>query len=233
MKNGQLLLNDSGAENAMCYAGDITRTMPVNGKFSSRQREIYDIVLDMETLGIESIKPGVKNRDIHLSVNRLLIENFVSLGLLKGNIDDMVEQGVAGMFMPHGLGHMMGLDVHDMEDLGEKYVGYEPGQERATYLGLKSLRLAKTLQPGFVLTVEPGIYFIPQLIQKYRVESKFLDFVNYDKLESYLDFGGIRIEDNILVTDTSYQVLGEYIPKKVEEIEELMELQSNERGSVC
>jgi Xaa-Pro aminopeptidase len=134
----------------------------------------------------------------------------------------MLEEGVAGLFMPHGLGHMIGLDVHDMEDLGENLVGYEEGQQRATYLGLKSLRLARSLETGFVLTVEPGIYFIPQLLEKYKTEDKFTEYVNYEKLKNYYNFGGIRIEDNVVVTDNGYAILGDYIPKEIDEIEETM-----------
>lgn len=222
MLSGRLVLNDSGAENDMYYAGDITRTFPVNGKFTQKQKEIYEIVLEMEKSCIEFIGPGVKYYDAHLHANAILIERFKALGLLKGETSDMLEAGVAGLFMPHGLGHMIGLDVHDMEDLGEQYVGYDDGQERATMLGLKSLRLARTLKPGFTLTVEPGIYFIPQLIEKYKAEGKFMDFVNYDKLKDYYDFGGIRIEDNVLITEDGRRVLGEPIPKEIWEVEKIM-----------
>jgi Xaa-Pro aminopeptidase len=222
MTSGRLVINDSGAENDMCYAGDITRTIPVSGRFTDKQKDIYNIVYEMETTCIDTVKAGIKYRDVHLLSNRILLERFKELGLVKGNVEDMVNEGVAGMFMPHGLGHQMGLDVHDMEDLGENLVGYEEGQQRASYMGLKSLRLAKTLKSGFVLTVEPGIYFIPQLIQKYNAEGKFKDFVNYDKLNDYLDFGGIRIEDNILITDDGRKVLGDYIPKTIEEVEGVM-----------
>lgn len=219
MQDGQLVLNDSGAENDMCYAGDITRTYPVSGKFTQQQKEIYSIVLEMEKESINKVKAGVTYKSIHLNANKILLERFKELGVVKGDVNDMLEQGVAGLFMPHGLGHMIGLDVHDMEDLGENYVGYEEGQERASYLGLKSLRLARTLQTGFTLTVEPGIYFIPQLIEKYKAENKFSEFVNFDKLLPYYNFGGIRIEDNVLVQDNGNKVLGEYIPKEIEEIE--------------
>jgi Xaa-Pro aminopeptidase len=222
MTDGRMVINDSGAENEMNYAGDITRSFPVNGKFTTKQREIYSIVLEMEKSCIEFISPGIKYRDVHLLANKILIQRFKELGILKGDDQDMLEQGVAGLFMPHGLGHMIGLDVHDMEDIGENYVGYEEGQVRANYLGLKSLRLAKTLQPGYALTVEPGIYFIPQLIDKYKSENRFSDFVNYTKLEDYYGFGGIRIEDNILVTDSGSRLIGDYIPKEIHEVEDVM-----------
>ena len=176
----------------------------------------------MEKTGIQLSAPGVYYRDVHLATNKIMLERFVALEILKGSVDDMMEQGVYGLFMPHGLGHMIGLDVHDMEDLGENWVGYEAGQERSKLLGLKSLRLARKLEPGFTLTVEPGIYFIPQLIEKFKSENKFMDFVNYDKLKSYYDFGGIRIEDNVHITAQGREVLGTYIPKEVDEIEELM-----------
>jgi Xaa-Pro aminopeptidase len=179
-------------------------------------------VLEIEKESIKKVKPGVTYKSIHLDANKIMLERLSELGLLRGNVDDMLDRGVAGLFMPHGLGHMIGIDVHDMEDLGENYVGYEEGQERATYLGLKSLRLARTLQRGFTLTVEPGIYFIPQLIEKYKAEKKFIDYVNYEKLLPYYNFGGIRIEDNVVVTDEGNLVLGDYIPKEINEIEEVM-----------
>jgi Xaa-Pro aminopeptidase len=222
MTSGRMLLNDSGAENEMCYAGDITRTIPVSGRFSDKQKEIYNIVLDMEESSIAALKPGVLYWDIHISSNKLMLSRLKGLGIVNGNTDELAEQGLGGLFMPHGLGHMIGLDVHDMEDLGENLVGYSDDQERSTQLGLKSLRLAKKLEAGFVLTVEPGIYFIPELIQKWKSEKRFINNVNYEKLESYYDFGGIRIEDNILITETGHKVLGDRIPKTVEEIEGIM-----------
>lgn len=222
MKAGQLLLNDSGAETAMYYAGDITRTFPVSGRFTPRQKEIYEIVLKMETESIASLKPGVAYRDVHLNANRILLEGLKALGLVNGDMDAMVQEGVGGLFMPHGLGHAIGLDVHDMEDLGEQYVGYRNGLERSTQLGLKSLRLAKELETGNVLTVEPGCYFIPELIGKYRSEGIFAQYVNYAALENYLDFGGIRIEDNVAITANGFEVLGDPIPKTVEEVEKIM-----------
>ncbi len=222
MHSGKLALNDSGAENKMCYAGDITRTFPVNGKFTAKQKEIYEIVLDMEDTSISSLQPGISYKDIHINSNRVMLTKFKDLGLVKGDVEEMLYAGVGGLFMPHGLGHMIGLDVHDMEDLGENYIGYDTSVERSKQLGLKSLRLARDLQEGFVLTVEPGVYFIPELIQKWKSEQKLIHHINYDKLEGYLDFGGIRIEDNIVITRDGHQVLGERIPKTVYEIEETM-----------
>lgn len=219
--SGKLALNDSGAENGMCYAGDITRTIPVDKTFTEKQKEIYNLVLKMETSAIAALKPNVQYREIHLLANRIMLEGFKDLGFLNGDIDEMLNAGVQGLFMPHGLGHMIGLDVHDMEDLGENLVGYREGLERSTQLGLKSLRLARELETGFVLTVEPGIYFIPELIAQWKAENKFIDWINYSKLESYKDFGGIRIEDNCLITEDSYKILGNPIPKTVEEVEAL------------
>ena len=221
MNSGQLVLNDSGAENIAGYAGDITRTFPVDKTFTSKQKEIYQLVLDMEKTSIEKVAPGVLYRDVHISANQLMLEGLKSLGIVQGNIEDMLHEGVGGLFMPHGLGHMIGMDVHDMENLGENHVGYSKDIERSKQLGLKSLRLAKKLEEGFVLTVEPGIYFIPQLIEKYKAAGIFKEYVNYSKLESYYNFGGIRIEDNILVTKEGRRILGEYIPKEISEIESL------------
>ena len=218
---GRIVINDSGAENAMGYAGDITRTIPVNKTFSQKQKEIYELVLNMETSSIASLKPGIQYRDVHLAANRILLKGFSELGLVKGDVEEMLQLGVGGLFMPHGLGHMIGLDVHDMEDLGENHVGYREGLERSKQLGLKSLRLARELEAGFVLTVEPGIYFIPELIEQWKAEQKFTEFINYEKLEAYKDFGGVRIEDNVLITPDSFKILGNPIPKTVEEVEAL------------
>lgn len=221
MTEGRLVINDSGAENTMFYAGDITRTIPVSKRFTEKQKEIYNLVLKMETESIAALRPNIQYREIHLSANRIMLEGMKELGFLNGDVEEMLALGVQGLFMPHGLGHAIGLDVHDMEDLGEKYVGYRDGLERSTQLGLKSLRLAKELEVGFVLTVEPGIYFIPELIDKWKAENKFTDFVNYSKLDSYRDFGGIRIEDNCLITETGSKTLGKPIPKTVEDVEAL------------
>lgn len=219
MTEGRLVINDSGAENTMFYAGDITRTIPVGKRFTEKQKEIYNLVLKMETESIAALRPNIQYREIHLSANRIMLEGMKDLGFLKGDVDEMLAEGVQGLFMPHGLGHAIGLDVHDMEDLGEKYVGYRDGLERSTQLGLKSLRLAKELEVGYVLTVEPGIYFIPELIDKWKSENKFTNFVNYSKLDAYRDFGGVRIEDNCLVTESGSKTLGNPIPKTVEEVE--------------
>lgn len=221
MTEGRLALNDSGAENGMFYAGDITRTIPVSKKFTEKQKEIYNLVLKMELSSIAALKPGIQYKEVHLLANRILLEGLNDLGFVKGNIDEMLTEGVQGLFMPHGLGHAIGLDVHDMEDLGENYVGYRDGLERSTQLGLKSLRMAKELEEGYVITVEPGLYFIPELIDKWKSEKKFTNFINYDKLEGYKDFGGVRIEDNCLITADGQKTLGKPIPKTIEEVEDL------------
>lgn len=221
LKEGQLLIVDAGAESQNHYASDITRTTPVGGKFNQRQRDIYQIVLDANKQAIEAIQPGKPYREVHLLAARVIAQGLKDLGLMKGNVDDIVKEGAHALFFPHGLGHMMGLDVHDMEGLGEDYVGYTETMKRSGQFGLAFLRLAKPLQPGHVLTVEPGIYFIPELIDLWRGQNKFTDFINYDKLESFKDFGGIRIEDDVLVTETGVRVLGRPIPKEIDEVEQI------------
>lgn len=219
LANGRLVLGDFGAETAMHYAGDITRTFPVSSKFTERQKDIYNLVLETELAAIAALKPGVPYRDIHLLAATKITEGLKGIGLMKGNTADAVAEGAHALFFPHGLGHMMGLDVHDMEDLGENFVGYTDQIKRSEQFGLRSLRLGRELEPGFVLTVEPGIYFIPELIQKWQTEGIATEFINYEALSDYLDFGGVRIEDDVLITEDGYSVLGAPIPKTVEEIE--------------
>lgn len=221
LKNGQLVLGDFGAETSMHYAGDITRTFPAGRKFSARQREIYEIVLDAEVSAIRSLRPGIPYREVHLAAARRMAEGLKALGLMQGDLDEAVALGAHALFFPHGLGHMIGLDVHDMEDLGENYVGYSDSVRRSEQFGTAYLRLARALEPGFVLTVEPGIYFIPQLIDQWRRKNLFAEFINYSTLKKYRDFGGIRTEDNVLITENGHRVLGEPIPKTVEEVERL------------
>ena len=216
-----LLVNDSGAESDLHYASDITRTIPASGKFLNKQKEIYEIVLNAQMKCIESVAPGITNKSLHLLAAKTIVEGLTELGLMMGDPDEAVAQGAHALFFPHGLGHMLGLDVHDMEGLGEDYVGYDDETSRSDQFGLGYLRLAKPLQPGYVFTIEPGIYFIPPLIDQWKAENKFFDFINYDKLEQYRDFGGIRIEDDILVTEDGYRILGKPIPKTVEEVETL------------
>ncbi len=219
---GRMMVTDAGAETQECYTSDITRTVPVGGKFNERQAAIYQTVVDANMAAIEAIKPGIKYRDVHFIAARAIIEGLKKVGLMKGDTDAALEAEAHTLFMPHGLGHMMGMDVHDMEGLGEDYVGYDENTKRATTFGTAYLRLGKELKTGFVLTVEPGIYFIPDLIDQFRNEGKFVDFVDYDKLETYKDFGGIRIEDDILVTKTGHRVLGKPIPKTIAEVEAVM-----------
>ena len=219
LKEGDLLVCDSGAESLLHYASDITRTTPVGGKFSYKQREIYEIVLTAQKNAINMIKPGVKHVDVHLTAAKIIAAGLSQIGLMKGDLNALVRAGAHALFFPHGLGHMMGLDVHDMENLGEAYVGYDDKIKRSDQFGLAYLRLAKELKPGFVFTCEPGIYFIPELIDQWKAKKKFKNYINYDKLEEYRDFGGIRIEDNILVTQNGYKVLGRPIPKEVDDVE--------------
>ncbi|MBK6902585.1 MAG: aminopeptidase P family protein [Saprospirales bacterium] len=222
LKAGDLLLGDFGAETTMCYAGDITRTIPVGGVFSAKQKDIYQVVLDAQMAAIQACRPGIRYRDIHLQAARNMAGGLHQLGLMKGDLDEAVAQGAHALFFPHGLGHMIGLDVHDMEDLGEQYVGYTDQIPRSTLFGTGYLRLARELEPGFVLTVEPGLYFIPELIDQWKAERKFEAFINYEAVESFRHFGGIRTEDNVLITDTGHRVLGPAIPKGVAELEASM-----------
>jgi len=218
---GKLLVIDAGVESTEHYASDITRTIPVGWKFSQKQKEIYEIVLKAQEQAIQAIKPGVPYKEVHLQACRIIASGLKDLGLMKGNVDEAVEKGAHALFFPHGLGHMLGLDVHDMEGLGEDYVGYNESVKRSEQFGLGYLRLARTLEPGFVLTVEPGIYFIPPLIAQWKKEKKHAEFINYPRVMDYLDFGGIRIEDDVLVTRDGHKVLGRKIPKTVAEIEAL------------
>ncbi|MFC2151369.1 aminopeptidase P family protein [Bacteroidota bacterium] len=223
LQEGRLMLTDTGAETNMHYASDHTRTVPVGGKFSQKQKDIYNIVLAANNHAISLIKPDIPYRDIHLESARIIAEGLTKLGIMKGNPEDAVREGAHAMFMPHGLGHMMGLDVHDMEGLGEDYVGYDSEFKRSTQFGLRGLRLGRRLQAGFVLTTEPGIYFIPDLVKKWKAEKINANFINFDKvINEYLDFGGIRLEDDLLVTETGSQIIGKRIPITVEEVEETM-----------
>jgi Xaa-Pro aminopeptidase len=221
MKAGDIAVNDCGAESAMHYASDITRTIPIGGKFDSRQKDIYNIVFNAQTKAIEATRAGAEFRDIHLLACRILAEGLKNLDLMKGDPEQAVNAGAHALFFQCGLGHQMGLDVHDMEGLGEQYVGYTKKMKKNKQFGLKSLRLGKKLQPGFIITVEPGIYFIPELIDIWKAENKFSDFINYSEVEKYKDFGGIRLEDNILVTESGSENLSKHIPKKADEVEAL------------
>lgn len=219
MKKGDLLVLDSGSESPEHYASDITRTFPVDGKFTGAQRDIYEIVLAANKKAIALMAPGVPHRDIHLSAARVITEGLTDLGFMKGNVDDALESGAHAMFFPHGLGHMLGLDVHDMEGLGEDIVGYDEEIKRSDQFGLAYLRLGRRLKPGFVITVEPGIYFMPELIAQWKAKGKCRDFIDYTKAESAVGFGGVRIEDDVLITEDGHRVLGEPIAKEVKDVE--------------
>lgn len=220
---GKMLLGDFGAESPMHYAGDITRTIPVGAGFSNSQKEIYQIVHNTYQASVAALKPRVRFKDVHLLACRKLAEGLKDLGIMKGNLEEAVSQGAHALFFQCGLGHMMGLDVHDMEDLGEEYVGYTEDLKKSTQFGLKSLRLGKELEKGFVITIEPGIYFIPQLIDQWQAENLHSDYIDYEKLALYRGFGGIRIEDGYLITETGSRLLGEPLAIEIKEVEQLRE----------
>ena len=219
LKKGRMMVTDAGAESLLHYASDITRTTPVGGEFSSQQKDIYEIVLKANTESIKASRPGLSNRDVHIKACTVIASGLKELGLIKGDVEDAVSAGAHALFMPHGIGHMLGLDVHDMEALGENFVGYSENVRRSDQFGLAFLRFALPYKTGHVFTIEPGIYFIPELIEKWQSENKHRDFINYSKIDRYRSVGGIRIEDNILITEKGHKVLGTPIPKTVEEIE--------------
>ena len=219
LKSGNLLLCDIGAENKMCYASDITRTYPVDRTFTTQQAEIYDLVLKAETESMKAVRPGVKYVDVHLNAARIIVEGLKEIGLMHGDAEEAVAAGAHALFFPHGLGHMIGLDVHDMENLGENNVGYGDDVARSSQFGTAYLRLARELKPGFALTVEPGIYFIPELMDLWEGQGKFREYIHYDKLKTYRDFSGIRIEDNVVVTEAGNMLIGPPIAKERGEVE--------------
>jgi Xaa-Pro aminopeptidase len=220
LSEGDLFLLDAGAETAMGYAGDLSSTFPVSPRFSGRQRTIYELQLASYEAAVAKLAPGVPNRDVHLAAARVIAEGMKDLGLMKGDIDEALAAGAHAMFFPCGVGHMMGLDVHDMEDLGEIHVGYG-GEAKSTQFGLKSLRLARELEPGFVLTVEPGIYFIPQLMDLWRERNHCAEFLDFDALDQWRHFGGVRNEEDWLITADGARRLGKPKPLTISEIEAL------------
>ena len=224
LESGRLALCDCGAETMEHYCSDNTRTFPVNGKFDQRQLEIYSIVEDCHDLALKLSKPGVKYLDVHMGICRLMTDRLKELGLMKGDTEEAVRAGAHAMFLPHGLGHMMGMDVHDMEGLGQIYVGFdEETRPNLEQFGTNCLRMGRRLEEGFVITDEPGIYFIPALIDEWRAKGLHKDFINYEKLETYKDFGGIRIEDDLLITKDGCRFLGkELIPYHPKDVEEYM-----------
>ena len=221
LKSGDLLLADVGAETPLGWASDITRTWPVSGHFSSSQRDIYDIVLAAHDACIEGIKPGVEYRDIHLLGAKIIAEGLVNLGILKGDLEHLVDKDAHAIFFPHGLGHLLGLDVHDMEDLGD-LAGYEEGRTRSERFGLGYLRLDRPLKVGMVVTIEPGFYQVPAILNNPKFQEKYQNDVNWEKLKQFSDVRGIRIEDDILVTETGAEILTKNLPTKAIDIEEMM-----------
>lgn len=224
LEAGRLLLCDAGAETNDNYCSDHTRTTPVNGRFDARQRDIYQIVVDCHDLALSVAKPGVKWWDVHMDVCRLMTVRMKELGLMKGDVEEAVRSGAHALFMPHGLGHMMGMDVHDMENLGQTNVGYDDEVRPSDQFGLASLRFARRLQEGYVVTDEPGIYFIPDLIDMWREKGINAQFLDFDKIDTYKDFGGVRIEDDVLITKDGCRFLGkERIPYQIADVEAYLE----------
>lgn len=221
IREGQMLLLDAGAENDLHYAGDLTRTFPVGQQFTTEQKEVYNTVVNALDHAISLLKPGIRFRDVHAGACEKLVEGLSAIGIMKGNAAEAVAAGAHTLFFQCGLGHMMGMDVHDMEDLGEQYVGYSDDLQKSKEFGWKSLRLGRAVEPGYVLTIEPGVYIIPSLIDQWVAEKKHTNFINYKALESFRNFSGIRIEDNFLVTADGNRKLGKYLPKTTEEIEAL------------
>lgn len=217
-RSGQMLLVDAGAETEMGYAGDMSSTICVDPKFTSRQKLIYDLQVASHIAAVNALKPGVPFKDVYELSCEVVCDGLRQLGIMKGDPKEAVAAGAHAMFYPCGLGHMMGLDVHDMENLGEVWVGYD-GQPKSTQFGRKSLRLARPLEPGFVHTIEPGIYFIPELIDLWRSQHKFEEFINYDEVEKWKDFSGVRNEEDYLITETGARRLGKKIPLTTDEVE--------------
>ena len=223
LKDGDMVLLDCGALSNEGYCGDMTTTFPVSGKFTKRQKTIHNIVRDMFNRAKELSKAGITYKEVHLEACKVLVENMKKLRLMKGAVEDIVSSGAYALFMPHGLGHMMGMTVHDMENFGEINVGYDEGEKKPTQFGLSSLRLAKKLEIGNVFTIEPGIYFIPELFEKWKNEKLYEKFLNYDEIEKYMNFGGIRMERDILIQeDGTSRILGDRFPRTADEIEEYM-----------
>ena len=223
LQHGRLMLCDAGAETVEHYCSDHTRTTPVGGKYTRRQREIYDIVVACHDLALEKARPGVRWWDVHMDVCRLMTDRLKDLGLMRGDTEEAVAAGAHALFLPHGLGHMMGMDVHDMEGLGQEYVGFDDETRPSTQFGTASLRFGRRLEEGYVVTDEPGIYFIPDLIDLWRTEGTNKEFLNFDAIEKYKDFGGIRIEDDVLITSNGCRFLGtERIPYKAEDVEQFL-----------
>lgn len=218
IKDGDLFLLDAGFETERCYAGDMSSTFPVSGKFTELQKEIYRITLDAHNQAIEMLKPGVNFKDVHFKASEVIFDGLKGMGLTKGDTKEAVKSGAHAMFFPCGTGHLLGMDVHDMENLGEQIVGYN-NVPKETQFGIKSLRLGRPLEPGFVVTIEPGIYFIPDLINHWKENKINNEFINFNEVEKYLDFSGIRNEEDVLITETGYRILGKPLAKSIEDVE--------------
>jgi Xaa-Pro aminopeptidase/Xaa-Pro dipeptidase len=216
---GDLVVNDSAAASRLGYASDITRTLPIGGRFDAKQRLCYELVLSAQKAAIDSCRAGTPYLDVHRLAASIMTEGLITEGLFRGDPDTIVETGAYALFFPHGVGHQIGLDVHDMEGLGEDLVGYDDTFRRSDLFGLRNLRMAKPLKAGMVVTVEPGLYFIPLLIERWESEGRFRDFIDYEKARSFLGVHGIRIEDDVLVTNGAPRVLGPGIPKELREME--------------
>lgn len=222
LKDGDIVVLDCGARTESGYCGDMTTVIPVSGKFTEKQKEIYNLLIEMFDAAVEKLKPEVSYLEAYKASSRKLIEGMKKIGLITGETEEILESGAHALFMPHGLGHMLGMDVHDMENLGENLVGYDEESSRDTRPGYRSLRMCRVLKPGFVFTVEPGIYFIPKLIEDYRKKKQFLNYLNYEKIEEFKDFGGMRYEGDFLITETGAKRLGGKMPKTAEEIENIL-----------
>ena len=221
IEDGDMIVLDCGAKSKEGYCGDMTTAFPVNGKYSDKQKDMYSLLIEMFEKAEEMVRPGINYKDVHLAVSKVLTEGMIKRGLMKGNADEAVKAGAHAVFFPHGLGHMLGLDVHDMENLGEDLVGYE-SFPRDMQFGLKSLRLARVLKEGYVFTIEPGIYFIPELVKRWKAAGKFMEYLNYDKIEEYFGFGGMRYEGDFVITADGARRLGDKMPKYYYEVEEIM-----------
>ena len=219
MEAGQLVVHDSGVSSAVGYASDITRTFPVSGRFDERQKSVYETVLRAHERALATVGPGVRFRDLYDGVARDLLEGLRDLGIFRGDSAEAVARGAHALVFQCGCGHMVGLDVHDMEALGEDLVGYDETVRRSELFGVATLRLGRALEPGFVVAVEPGIYFIPEVFERWRGEGRFAEYFDYAALEPYMGFGGVRIEDDVLITEEGARVLGPPIPKTVAEVE--------------
>lgn len=228
IKSGDMFLLDAGAETDTGYAGDMSSTMPADARFTERQKAIYDIQVAAHLAAVEMLRPGVPFVDVYERSAEVVAEGMKQLGIMRGSEKDAVAAGAHAMFYPTGLGHMMGLDDHDMEALGEVWVGYD-GKPKSTQFGRKSLRLARPLEPGFVLTIEPGVYFIPELIDYWKGERRFAEFINYDELEKWRHTGGVRNEENYLITDNGARLLGKKIPLTAEEVENFRDINMTSR----